>query len=377
MVIGGYGESLLNFRGNLLKELVGRNHKVIACAPNASACVRKFLASASVKYYDLPLARVSLNPFKDLITFIVVFKRMLKEKPDSLIAYTHKPIIYTGLALRLLSLLPKNLNKINYVALITGLGSALIPTQTKTHKDVFLASVIKILYRWGLQNAKTVVFQNRDDLKFFKDSALTPANARTVTVAGSGVDLEKFIPIPISRKPVFLMISRLLADKGVREYICAARTVRKKYSGAIFQLAGGLDVNPSAISIDELNGWIKEGVIQYLGQLEDVRPALAGCRYFVLPSYREGLPRSVLEAMAVGRPIVTTDVPGCRETVEHGKNGLKVPAQDPEALAQAMIELLNQKETETVRMSQESALMAKQKFDVEIVNHQLIKILET
>ena len=176
-------------------------------------------------------------------------------------------------------------------------------------------------------------------------------------------------------KPIFLMISRLLVDKGVREYVQASKIVRLNYSNVRFQLAGYLDDNPSAISNNELQSWIQNGDIEYLGELRSVQSNLKSCRYFVLPSYREGTPRSVLEALSTGRPIITTNVPGCRETVVNGKNGLIVPPKDPVALANAMISLLKKKNKVVEKMAHESFLIAKKKYEINIVNQSILDII--
>jgi glycosyltransferase involved in cell wall biosynthesis len=171
------------------------------------------------------------------------------------------------------------------------------------------------------------------------------------------------------------MLARLLIDKGVREYFEAARLVKSQFPNAIFQLAGKIDSNLSSISSNELNLQIKKGFIKYLGELPSVQKSLASCRFYVLPSYREGTPRSVLEALATGRPIITTDVAGCRETVIHEKNGLLITPRDPKSLAFAMIKLLKEREDIIERMGKESYILAKDKYDVEKVNKNLIDIL--
>ena len=171
------------------------------------------------------------------------------------------------------------------------------------------------------------------------------------------------------------MISRLLVDKGVREYVQAAKIVRLRFPKVIFQLAGSLDENPSGISLNELKLWIKQKNIQYLGEIESVKSILKLCRYYVLPSYREGTPRSTLEALSTGRPVITTDVPGCRETVIHKKNGLLVPPKNPKALAKAMIELLEKKDKTIKSMANESYLIAKKKYKIEKVNKSILSII--
>ena len=182
--------------------------------------------------------------------------------------------------------------------------------------------------------------------------------------------------VDIPKKPIFLMVSRLLIDKGVREYVDAASLVKIKYPNAIFQLAGRMDTNPASINPDELNFWIKKNFIQYLGEISTVYKSISECRFFVLPSYREGTPRSVLEAMATGRPIITTDVPGCRETVIQGKNGLLVPPKNSRSLANAMIKLLKSSEDKIQSMGRESFILTRDKYDVEKVNKDIVDIIK-
>lgn len=374
--VGGYGDSLQNFRGNLLKALTARNHTVIACAPAASARTKEFLEAASVEYIDIPLKRTSVNPLTDISTIIALVRILGKKRPDVVFSYTVKAIIYTGIVLGLLNMKILAKKQPKYIALITGLGSVFISKKNQTIKEKTLSILVTFLYKCSLIGAKCVIFQNPDDHQYFQEHRIVKKSKKTACVAGSGIDLDLFKPHPISPQPRFLMVARLLGDKGVREYVQAARFVRQRYPKAKFQLAGGLDANSTSVSAKELEGWICEGVIQYLGELEDVQQALARCRFYVLPSYREGLPRSVLEAMATGRPILTTDVPGCKETVQPGKNGILVPPRDWQALAQAMVMLLNQTEAETLKMANESLELAKKRFDVRLVNSELVKILE-
>ena len=177
------------------------------------------------------------------------------------------------------------------------------------------------------------------------------------------------------KQTVFLMMSRLLVDKGVREYVEAVKIVRSEFPDVIFQLAGDLDENPESIGLQELKSWIDQGDIQYLGQIKSVQSILKNCKFFVLPSYREGTPRSTLEALATGRPVITTDVPGCRETVIHKKNGLLVPSKDHVALANAMINLINEKDENIKKMSKQSFFIAKNKYEINKVNQSIIDII--
>ncbi|MDW8468614.1 MAG: glycosyltransferase family 4 protein [Burkholderiales bacterium] len=200
-----------------------------------------------------------------------------------------------------------------------------------------LRAIAAALYRIALVGARTVFFQNADNRREFERLGIVGSRHRVVTVAGSGVDLERYAPAPFPPEPSFLMLARLLVEKGVREYVAACREVRRHRPQARCRLAGWIDDNPTAIRREELAQWQREGDVEYLGYLDDVRPAIAASAVYVLPSYHEGMPRSVLEAMAMGRPIITTDAPGCRETVEDGVNGYRVPVRDSTALAQAMM----------------------------------------
>jgi glycosyltransferase involved in cell wall biosynthesis len=207
-------------------------------------------------------------------------------------------------------------------------------------------------------------------LKIFKKKNLSGV------VNGSGVDLNLYPLTNLPSKPIFLMVARLLIDKGVREFVEAAKIVRLRFPNAKFQLVGGLDQNPSSISSKELHLWINQGNIEYLGEVKSVQSILQSSKFFVLPSYyREGTPRSILEALSTGRPIITTDSPGCRETVIHEKNGLLVPVRNATALAKAMIKLLNEKEKTLKKMAKESYLLAKNNFEIGKVNKSMLKIM--
>ena len=236
--------------------------------------------------------------------------------------------------------------------------------------------LLRRLYALALRQARVVFFQNPDDEALFRRLGLVGSGQFVQRINGSGVKLSHYAPAPFPASPpvTFLMISRLLRDKGVVEYVEAARAVRATNPEARFRLLGGLDPNPSAIKKEELAAWQAEGIIEYLGTVQDVRPALAACHVYVLPSYAEGTPRSVLEAMATGRPILTTDVPGCRETVNPGSNGVLVKARDAGALAEGMRGMIERaKSPGTLEtMGQASRELAEQKFDVRAVNRVIL-----
>ena len=294
---------------------------------------------------------------------------MKELQPDYALAYTIKPVIY-GLLAAASAKVPHR------AALITGLGYAFQDTETDAKKN-WIRKVTRQLYAKALSTAEITFFQNEDDQKLFADLGITQPKQYTVVVNGSGVNTEKFSPQPLpdGDEIHFLLIGRLLKDKGVREYVEAARQIKKHYPQAVFNLVGFLDSNPSSVTQTELDQWVNEGTVKFWGKLTDVRPAINACHVFVLPSYREGTPRTVLEAMATGRAIITTDAPGCRQTVEDGYNGWLVPVQSSEKLAEAMERFL--KEPALIEsMAQASLEIARNKYDVNIVNQFMLDKLK-
>lgn len=365
LVVGGISRSLTNFRGPLLDCLRERGHEVLAAAPDDedAAAVRKELGEKGITLHVVPMARGGTNPVRDLGTLLALRRLIRERRPTAVIAYTAKPVIYAGMAARAEG-------GVRFFPMITGLGYAF--TEGEGLRRRVLQRVVRGLYRRGLAGADTVIFQNPDDQALFHEMGLVPERAKSVRVYGSGVDTERFPRHPLPDVPVFLMLSRLLADKGVREYAEAARRVRAEMPKARFLLAGPVDPNPSAIGREELERWSAEGSIEYLGALDDVQAALAESRYYVLPSYREGTPRSVLEAMATGRPVITTDAPGCRETVEHGRNGLLVKPRNTQALADAMLEMLRMPGDAVDRMGEQSLRLVRERFEVRRVNESIL-----
>jgi glycosyltransferase involved in cell wall biosynthesis len=284
-----------------------------------------------VAFEELPLERAGLDPRADGAAVLHLVRRLRALAPDAVFGYTIKAVVYGGLAARLAGVRRR-------FALITGLGYAFAPPRDLRHRAVSL--VARGLYRVGLAGAETIFFQNPDDRADFARHHLIPRRARVEIVRGSGVDTAHYAVAPLPAGPTtFLFIGRLLLDKGVREYVAAARAVLARHSTVRFQMIGWHEPNPDSVTPAELAAWQAEGVVEYLGATDDIRPAIRGAHAIVLPSYREGTPRSVLEAMSMGRAIVTTDVPGCRETIVDGREGFLVPARDPVALAAAITRL--------------------------------------
>lgn len=367
VVIASYTPSLINFRLELLKRMVEAGHVVHAFAPEDDGVVKAELAAIGVAFEQMPMARAGMNPFDDLKTLAFLVRRLRRISPDVVIPYTMKPIIYGGIAARLLGVGRR-------CFLVTGLGYVFSDTAVASLKGRFARRVSVALYRMAFSGAHSVFAYNDADMADLAQYRMLDSGKTARLISGSGVDLEhfQFEAVPAG-KPVFLMIARLLRDKGVLDYVEAARIVKRQYPEAEFRLLGPLDPNPEAISPDDISRWDDEGIIRYLGETRDVRPFLKDCSVFVLPSfYREGIPRSILEALATGRAVITTDLPGCRETVQQGINGFCIPPRDPRGLADAMSNFLGDPRLAS-RMGQRSRMLAELKFDVHAVNRTLLR----
>ncbi|MGK2237296.1 MAG: glycosyltransferase involved in cell wall biosynthesis [Pseudomonadota bacterium] len=363
IVIGTLPSSLYNFRGQLIKSLKHINLDVTALASGAKKNDVNAVEDLGASYINYSVARSGLSPIKDFKTFLDLRSIFKQKKPDVILAYTIKPIIWGAFAARTLS-------NNRFYALVTGLGFAF---QRGNWKKNLLMKLVVILYKTALKNADKVIFQNPDNRQVFIDLGIVPEH-KTAVVNGSGVDVKHFEVKPLPLTPKFLLIARLLGDKGIREYVKAANIIRQHYPEAVFQLVGPEDPSPDGISITELNNLNNIRAIEYLGGADDVRPHIERCSIFVLPSYHEGLPRTVLEAMATGRPILTTDVPGCRETVINGENGWLVEKANVEQLVNRMTWFI-ENPLEWQRMAEASRTIVENKFDVHKVNAELMDIM--
>lgn len=363
ILIGTLPSSIVNFRGDLVRSLVLKGCRVTAFSSGATEDEITKIEALGANYCDYPVSRSGLNPIEDFKTFYYLKKKFAELNPDIVLAYTIKPIIWGGIAAR-----SSGIN--NFYALITGLGYAF--QKGSLLKSLLMLSV-KGLYRSALKYAKGAIFQNKDNLQVFVDNELVNKE-RCFLVNGSGVDLSRFNVKPLSSTPTFLLIARLLGDKGIREYVKAAEIVKIKHPKATFHLVGPTDPSPDGISLEEVKDWHDKGFIHYHGATEDVRPYIEMSNIFVLPSYHEGMPRTVLEAMASGRPILTTDVPGCKETVINDENGWLVEKANVGQLAERMIWFI-ENPNEWQRMAEASLAMVHNKFDVQKVNKELMKIM--
>jgi glycosyltransferase involved in cell wall biosynthesis len=363
VVVGVLATSLLAWRGEMLRAMVSRGHAVLALAPEDNPDVRAALEAMGASFATVPMQRTGLDPLRDIATLTSLVRAMRRSRADVVFVYAAKPVVYGLIAARLAGVPLR-------VAMITGAGSAF--GGGRGFRRRLLSWLVRELYRVALHQAHIVFFHNPDDERLFRSLGLVGARHDVVRINGSGIDLDYFSVVPLPSEPItFLMMARLIRDKGVREYVEAARQVRAIYPHARFQLLGSLDSNPSAISPAQLEAWQREGAIEYLGSTSDVRPFLARAHICVLPSYGEGMPRSVLEALAMGRPVLTTDVPGCRETVEPGRNGFLVAAGDADALARAMLQMLAEP-GDVARMGRQSRLIAEERFNVHDVNRTIL-----
>jgi len=365
IILASYPQSLFNFRGKLIEALQVNNVEVHVAVPDLAnnRHIKSQLESNDVISHDLKLARTGLNPFLDLITFFQLIKLIKTLNPQYVLAYTIKPVIYGMLAAKLLRV-P------NCFALITGIGYGFTGKTEGTRG--LLRKLLKKMYKLALRNTKSIFFQNPDDQKLFGTLKIINPSQRNIIVNGSGVDINHFSVVPLPKNISFLMIARLLGDKGVREYIHVAKRIKKTYPNIIFCLVGWIDESPDSVDQKELDEWINVGAINFLGKVGDIRPSIKNCSVYVLPSYREGTPRSVLEAMAMGRPIITSDAPGCRETVINNKNGVLVPVKSVDALEEAMLDFIKEPDL-CVSMGRQSRKIAEEKYDVHKVNAVMLK----
>lgn len=368
LILASLSGSLTGFRKPLIQALVDNGLEVHAAAPEllANSKVVNELSAMGVTCHDAALSRTGMNPIAD-VKAMFALRRLMKEiKPDYFIGYTIKPVIYGNLAAWLAGV-PY------HFALITGLGYAFVDDD-QSFKRKAVNQIVVRLYAAALKRCQAVFFQNHDDEALFRQLGILGENSTSIVVNGSGVPVSEyaFEPAPQYEAPVFFLMARLIAAKGVRVYVEAAKQIKQTHPKARFVIAGSLDTNPDAISEQELNFWIENDIIDYRGRLSDVKPVLKECSVYVLPSYyREGVPRSILEALSVGRAVITTDSVGCRETVVDGDNGFLVPVKDTAALANAMLKFIEQPEL-IATMGKRSREIAEQKYDVGIVNKQML-----
>jgi glycosyltransferase involved in cell wall biosynthesis len=354
------------FRSHLIRSLVARGHDVLCMAPDFAPAVRAHVEELGALTADYPLARRGLNPLDDIKSLRALLAQMRSFRPDVVMGYTPKPAIYGSIAARI-ARVPR------IVPMITGLGIAFLG---QSRRDRALQFLSRRLYARAFRSSHAAIFHNKEDQRQLSRVKVLPAGFPARVVGGSGVDLAQFgeTPLPaVTDGLSFLMVARLLKYKGVLEFCEAAREVKKTTPNARFVLVGPEEHGPGGLTAADMARW--QDCVTYAGPQSDVRPYLARCHVFVLPSYDgEGLPRTVLEAMATGRPIITTDSRGCRETVDERVNGCLVPIGDAKALAEAMRSFLRRPDL-IPAMARASRQKAVRRFDVEIVTRDTMAIL--
>lgn len=353
--------NLVNFRGNIISALIEQGYHVVAIAPRDAYSEQ--LERMGVDYHALEFRSSAISPRRDAALFLRYFRLLRAIRPAAFLGFTIKPNIYGSLAARLLG--------ISAINNVSGLGTAFI-------KQGLLTSIATTLYRQAFRRSATVFFQNDEDRTQFVAARIVDP-ARTRLLPGSGVDLERFspAPLPVGQPFAFLLIARLLWDKGVQEYVDAAAIVKRRHPDARFQILGFANVdNRTAVPRATLDRWIGDGLVEHPGAADDVRPFIAAADCVVLPSYREGLPRSLLEASAMARPIVASDVPGVRDVVDDGVTGLLCTVRSAASLADAMLAMIAMPATERLAMGQAGRAKVEREFDVKEVTRRYLEAIE-
>lgn len=361
IVVSPKNRTVYNFRGDLIQEIIERGHEVLVTGPNRIDVDK--IEALGAKFVEIPMEKNGLNPMSDLKYKDALYQLFKQEKPDVVFGYTSKPVIYGSMA-------AKKAGVKHIVPMVTGAGYAFTAQTTKAK---LIKAVMSFLYKKAFKCADIAIFQNNDDLKQFTESKLVKKEKCRI-VNGSGVNMEKFSPAPYPERMTFFMLSRVMYSKGIREYLEACTIIKEKYPQVRCMLLGACEDIQDSIKKEDLQSYIDKGIIEHFGETDRVADYYKQCSVYVLPSYREGTPRTVLEAMAMGRAIITTDAPGCRETVLDGKTGFMVPVQDGKAVAEKMEQFINNPSL-IEEMGKQSYEYCKEKFDVLRVNEEMRKHL--
>ena len=372
VLIGNIASMITNFRKELVLDLIRKGYVVYCFAYGYTDKEYNEVKSWGAIPKEHFINPNGMNPLKDMLAVFKLIKELKAIRPEIVLTTFIKPVIFGSIAAKLAKV-PK------IIGMIEGLGNAFTPYKEGNTKKAKLVKFIQvILYRISLPLLDKLIVLNPDDKKDLVDKYQIPVK-ETIVLGGIGVDLDKFKYVPANlEQPVsFIFIARLLMAKGIFEYLAAAEIVKKKYPDSRFVVLGSFDdTNPFSLSKDQLDYYINNDIIIYPGYVDNVPEEISKVSVFVLPSYyREGVPRSTQEAMAIGRAIITTDVPGCRETVVDGQNGFLVQPYKPEKLADKMVYFIENKD-EIKKMGQRSRELAEEKFNIVNINNKLISILE-
>lgn len=359
-----FAEAHYKSRHELILEFINKGYSVVLVAPEPKESIETYIDDKKINYYQWNLDRTGINPFNDLNSIKELKSIIDKEKPNIVYSFGGaKAAIYSTIAAA-----AKNI--VGNYCMINGLGSIF---RGKGLKNKLIKFIMCLLFKYSLKKSNGVLFQNEDDLNEFYKRGLVTKNKSKI-VNGSGVNLKKFRYSPIEKNNVFLFVGRLLKDKGIYEFVEAAKTLRRKYPSTEFWVVGGFDTNPTAVRPEEVDSWVNNKVIKYFGRQNDVYPFYKKCSVFILPSYHEGTPRTSLEAMAVGRPVITTDAPGCKETVIEGRTGFKIPVRDVQALVNRIEYFINNP-NEIKKMGENALSYVSEKYDVNYVNKEIMDFI--
>lgn len=373
VLVSNLYSGILGFRKDLIIKLVGEGHEVYALATNYDHKSRAAVSGLGATPIDYQVSRASLNPFSDLNTLVRLVRIFNDIKPDVVFSFFMKPVIYSSIAAKITKV-PIN------VSMIEGLGYAFTPEppgRAISFRKLIARNILKLLLRVSFKCADRVLLLNADDISDLQEMCGLPSHkAYNLGAIGLNLDEYPFVPLNFSSPTRFVFVGRLLSEKGVKYFLEAARLCKQRNSDLEFLVLGALDdENPESISQDELQSYIDDDTIIYPGHVDDVNKWVASSHVFVLPSYyREGVPRSSQEAMSVGRPIITTNLPGCKETVVEGYNGYFVDAWDSRMLAEKMLSLASDRDLMD-EFSLNSRKLAVEKFDVNEVNAKLCSYL--
>lgn len=358
LINSGRTVPFLGTREKLITEIIDQGHNVILTGYQTG--YEEEIKKMGATFVEMPVNRAGLNPIGDLKLLMSYYRLIKKEKIEIVHSYTIKPNIYGSIAAKLAGVkeVYPTLNGIGYAFTGEGLKAKLVRI------------IASFLYWLTFRCSKKVFFHNIDDINEIVNRKLI-SEEKCVVINGSGIDMNYYKKKEIPESISFVLISRLLKAKGILEYAEAAKKVKEKYKEVNFGLIGPADPNPTGIKLQDIQNYIDEGIINYYGEQSDVRPFLEEAAVLVLPSYREGVPHTILEAMSTGRAILSTDVPGCRETVVQGVNGFLVPVKDAESLAEKMIWMIENKKA-VKQMGEESFKIARDKFEVSKVNRVML-----
>lgn len=355
--------NIYNFRLGLIRALIERGHKVVAIAP-ADDFIRPILETGASFETLHRLSRKGTNPVQDVRLVHEFYRHYQKHAVEVALQYTIKPNIYGTFG--------AGFAKTKTICTVTGLGYSFL-------SEGWVNRIVKYLYKRAFNRASLVAFQNQDDQQLFLDAGLV-SDSKTLLIKGSGIRTDFFAPLPPTRTDgqfVFLFVGRLLYDKGVQELLDAAQILKNQYPKAEFWIVGAIDTdNPSAIKREQIEALDQQGIVRYLGPSNDVRSIMREADAVVLPSYREGIPRVMLEGLSMAKPLITTDAPGCRETVVDGHNGFLIPIKDSQSLAQALEKMLLLSPAERQRMGENGRLMALQEFDEQAIIFKYFELID-